>query len=345
MSRRFIHLLLTAGLLAGCGGPGDAETSIATPAPSTAGAPAADATARPTTPVLASEAPPTSAAPELTPWTPTSHSLCTDLTQPESLTQPETIFGTDFGYVGTFVPGAVPTACFKFRASRIGGSDPNDGVPCRADLVVLAPSGDPYLGLPVFGLDGERCQQLAALDMNDSVEVWATLRDAPGGQFLAFEEPVDEWPYCAGKDFGNTVSSVEVPSSSPSDVDVSDVVTVDNVALTDRQTEMVRLTQQYLDAWKAGDPDAVAAFFAPEGKLESILYEDEFRISNCTLIDRVQAAMTTFGLSSLERVGPQLVDGSTVYSVAKAGSSQFSSLLVFTDTGPVRLLRHISLNS
>jgi hypothetical protein len=341
MSRRFIHLLLTAGLLAGCGGPGDAETSITTPAPSTAGVSAAEATARPTTPVPASEAPPTSAAPELTPWTPTSHSLCTDLTQPEAL------FGADFGYVGTFVPGAVPTACFKFRASRFGGSDPNDGVPCRADLDVLAPYDDGYMGLPLFGLDGERCQQLAAVDRTDIVEVWATLRGAPGGQFLTFEEfgVVDERSHCADEDLATTVSSAEVPSPSPSDVDVSDVVVVGNVALTDRQVEMVGLTKQYLDAWKAGDPNAVAAFFAPEGKLESILYEDEFRISNCTLIDRVQAAMTTFGLSSLESVGPLFVDGNMVHSVAKAGSSQFSSLLVFTDTGPIRLLRHISLNS
>ena len=339
MSRRFINLLLTAGLLAGCSGASgsDARTSITAPAASTASAP--ETTARPTTPVPATEAAPTSAAPELTPWTPTSHSACTDLTQPEALSE------ADFAYLGPFVPDAVPTACYRFRVSRLGGSDPSDGLPCRADLDMVAPYNDANGFLPFFGLDGERCQQLAAVDMNDIVEVWATLRGSPGGQFLTFEEPVDEWPYCADEDFGNTVSSVEVPSSSPSDVDVSDVVTVGNLALTNRQEEMVRLTKQYLDAWKAGDPAAVAAFFAPEGKLESILYQDESRVSNCTLTERVQAAMTAFGLSSLESVGPLFVDGNTVYSVAKAGFSQFSSLLVFTDTGPVRLLRHISLNS
>ena len=342
MSRRFVNLLLIAGLLVGCGDANgsDAETSNTTPVASTSPARAAETTARPTTPTSApaTEAPSTSAAPELAPWTANSNSACTDLTQPEAL------FEADFGYLGSVVPDAVPTACYKFRVSRIGGSDPSDGLPCRADLGVLAPSNAMFL--PFFGLDGERCQQLAAVDMNDVVEVWATLRSSPAGRFLAFEEPVVEWPYCADQEFGNTGSGAEVPLPSPSDVDVSDdVVTVGNVALTDRQKDMVYLTRQYADAWKSEDPDAVAAFFAPEGKLESILYDSEFRVSNCTLTERIRAAMDAFDMASLERVGPLFVDGNRVYSVATTGSNQFSSLFVFTDTGPVRLLRHISLNS
>jgi hypothetical protein len=141
---------------------------------------------------------------------------------------------------------------------------------------------------------------------------------------------------------GGSVSDAEtsIPTSAG-----SGVVTVGNVALTDRQQEMVEVTDQYLAAWRSLDPAAVTAFFAPDGKLESILYEDEFRVSDSTLTERVQAAMNAFDMASLERVGPLLVDGDMVYSVAKAGSSQFSSLLVFTVTGPVRLVRHISLNS
>jgi hypothetical protein len=141
---------------------------------------------------------------------------------------------------------------------------------------------------------------------------------------------------------GGSVSDAEtsIPTSA-----VPDVVTVGNAPLTDRQQEMVRLARQYVDAWKASDPAAVTEFLAPEGTLESILYEDEFQVSDGTLNDRVQAAMNAFDMASLEPVGPLLVDGNMVYSVSEAGPNRFSSLLVFTDTGTVRLLRHISLNS
>lgn len=143
---------------------------------------------------------------------------------------------------------------------------------------------------------------------------------------------------CSGGSSSDAETSVTTPA-------VSDVVTVGNVALTDRQQEMVQLADQYLAAWKSLDPAAVAAFFAPEGKLESILYDDEFRVSDGTLTERVQAAMNAFDLASLEPVDPLFVDGNMVYSVSEAGPSTFSSLLVFTDTGTVQLLRHISLNS
>jgi hypothetical protein len=141
---------------------------------------------------------------------------------------------------------------------------------------------------------------------------------------------------------GGSTSDAETSVTTPA---VSDVVTVGNVPLTQRQQEMVRLARQYGDAWRSTDPAAVAAFFAPEGKLESILYEDEFRVSDGTLTERVQAAMNAFDMPSLEPVGPLFVDGNMVHSVSKAGPNTFSSLLVFTDTGTVRLLRHISLNS
>jgi hypothetical protein len=139
---------------------------------------------------------------------------------------------------------------------------------------------------------------------------------------------------------GGSDAETSIPTSA-----VSDIVTVGNVALTDRQQEMVQLARQYGDAWRATDPAAVTAFFAPEGKLESILYEDEFRVTDGTLTARVQAAMNAFDMAALEPVGPLLVDGNMVYSVSTAGPSNFSSLLVFTDTGTVRLLRHISLDS
>ena len=143
---------------------------------------------------------------------------------------------------------------------------------------------------------------------------------------------------CSGGSAGDAETSIPTPA-------VSDVVTVGNAPLTDRQQEMVRLARQYVDVWRATDPAAVTEFFAPEGTLESILYDDEFRVSDGTLTARVQAAMNTFDMASLEPVGPLLVDGNMVYSVSKAGPDKFSSLLVFTDTGTVRLVRHISLNS
>ena len=64
MSRRFITLLLIAGVLAGCGDASgsDAETSVTRPAASTVSAPAVEATATTTTPAPTTEAPSTSAA-------------------------------------------------------------------------------------------------------------------------------------------------------------------------------------------------------------------------------------------------------------------------------------------
>lgn len=141
------------------------------------------------------------------------------------------------------------------------------------------------------------------------------------------------------------ITGLVVACGGNGDTASDDVVTIGNIALTDRQEEMVQLSDQYLAAWKSLDPAAVTALFAPDGTIESILYDDEFRISDGTLTDRVQAAMNAFDMASLERVGPQLVDGDMVYGVSRAGPQTFSTLLVFTPSGTVQILRHISLNS
>ncbi len=192
MTRRFINLVWIWGLLAGCSG-GSASNGQTSSTTSTANTIVVTTTAKPsatvataiivTTTQASTTTAATIAAPEFAPWTPNSRSLCKDLTGPDAWVPP----GRDFGYVGTFIPDAVPTACFKLTASHLFPFS-NDSIPCQAGLDVWPPYNDGYLGLPLFGLDVDHCQQLAAVGKSDIIEVWATLRSSPGGQFLAFEE-------------------------------------------------------------------------------------------------------------------------------------------------------------
>lgn len=127
--------------------------------------------------------------------------------------------------------------------------------------------------------------------------------------------------------------------------DAGAAVTVGGAPLTDRQQEMVRVATDYGAAWRSTQVDAVVDLFAPNGQIESILYDDVFGIGDGALADRVRAAMNAFDLTALEPVAPALVDENRLYWVSTSNGNTFSTLLVFTETGPVEIVRHISLNS
>jgi len=123
-------------------------------------------------------------------------------------------------------------------------------------------------------------------------------------------------------------------ASPPSYVVSGAVVAGDE--LTDRQREMVDVTQQYVAAFMAQDGDAVASFMAPDGYLAMPTLGDKIvRASDRSLQDWVVRTV----MIPNELNYPVAVYGNQVVLTGQFGDAlDWMILIEFTDTGEVKIV-------
>ena len=116
----------------------------------------------------------------------------------------------------------------------------------------------------------------------------------------------------------------------------SDYVVAGAGQLTDRQTLMVEVVEQYGDAWRATDGERVASFMTEDAYVE---YPEEgwrFEVADGSVQDRVMNGP----YASLEEFSPMMVFDDRIVLTGRVGSVsvRWLSVLHFTSTGDVKII-------
>jgi hypothetical protein len=111
----------------------------------------------------------------------------------------------------------------------------------------------------------------------------------------------------------------------------SDVVTASGTDITERQRDMLDITDHYLAAWSDTDGDAVASFMAPDGYIEYPERDEVYFVSDGTLQQRVSNGPYT----TLHAHAPRLVydDRIVLMGEIDALSLNWLSVIRFTTSG------------
>lgn len=114
-----------------------------------------------------------------------------------------------------------------------------------------------------------------------------------------------------------------------------DAVTVGGVELTDRQADMVDIVSgDYIDAWHAGDGEAVAAFFTDNGQAEFL--GTTIPVAGGGVADYVDRG----SWASLTPHQPVLVFENTVVSYHDYMNSTYVNSIDFTASGELKIVSH-----
>jgi len=120
-------------------------------------------------------------------------------------------------------------------------------------------------------------------------------------------------------------------------------VVAGNVALTDRQQEMIRITDEYTKAWQANDVNAVLAFYTSTGTFRAVPGGPTYRVDDGSL----EAFVRSGDWSTLTAIGPTMVVGGEVVLVTRtAGVGPWMNVLDFTQyigAAPL-ILNHLSIS-
>lgn len=104
--------------------------------------------------------------------------------------------------------------------------------------------------------------------------------------------------------------------------------------LSDRQAEMVRVGDEMHRAFIAGDGDAVAALFVPQGFMLDPNHDMELRVDDGSLASQINAGPSP----SYQVDEPVVVQGDTVIYTGSWGGD-WVHVLLFTSSGDVRIIR------
>ena len=118
---------------------------------------------------------------------------------------------------------------------------------------------------------------------------------------------------------------------------VSDIVVAGGEEPTSRQAQMVDFHRDYIEAWKAGDVEAIRSMYVPEGTLT--INDVTYDISSPEFVDFV-------GLGTISKLlPPHLVSGNTVFNFVEVVGYSTENTLRFTRTGELLLIDHVIVNS
>lgn len=106
--------------------------------------------------------------------------------------------------------------------------------------------------------------------------------------------------------------------------------------LTDRQTEMLRVAEEYVAAWSATDGEAVASFMTDHGVVEYPEDDLSFSVTDGSVQDRV----TNGPYDTLHTFDPKLIYGDRIVLTGRIDSLDLAwlSILDFTRTGEVEIV-------
>jgi hypothetical protein len=110
-----------------------------------------------------------------------------------------------------------------------------------------------------------------------------------------------------------------------------DVVTASGTDITERQRDMLDITEEYVAAWGDTDGDAVASFMTPEGFIDYPEDDEVFFVGDGPLQQRVSNGPYT----TLHAHAPKLVYDDRVVLMGRidALSLNWLSVIRFTTTG------------
>lgn len=112
---------------------------------------------------------------------------------------------------------------------------------------------------------------------------------------------------------------------------------VGSESLTARQEQMVELHRDYLEAWRAGDVEAIRAMYTPDGT---------FTFNDVTYEVRSPEFADHVGLGVVgELLPPHLIKGNTMLNFVEVVGYSSENILTFTSAGEPRLIGHVIVST
>ena len=115
-----------------------------------------------------------------------------------------------------------------------------------------------------------------------------------------------------------------------------DVISVNEMELTDRQTEMVAMIESNFAAWQANDVERALSYYSDNATFVAL--DVEYPVADGSLADYVTSF---FGAMHMEQLAPDVVvDVNTVITFHTYRGATYTNIFDFTTTGDVLILRH-----